>query len=387
LLKQLAAVRREENQLVTSIPDLMVMQEMAKPKPAYVLKRGAYDAPGEEVFADVPAVLGRLPEGAPRNRLGLANWLLDPRNPLMARVTVNRIWQGFFGVGLVETADNFGLQGAQPTHADLLDWLAVTFSRGNPDLATGAMAPWDLKALCRLIVTSRTYRQTTLGEPATVAADPANRWLGRAPARRLTAEMLRDQALSVSGLLAERLGGPSVRPYQPDGLWEVASSSRYETGKGADLHRRSLYTFWKRTVPPPSMLVFDAAERNVCVARRQSTSTPLQALALLNDIQMTEAARFVSQRMLREGGTEVASRVGYAFRLVTGRRAKPAELAILTRLFNEQRQGFAADPEAARKLLAVGETRNEGGWDPADLAAGTMLAQALFNHDEAVMRR
>ncbi|KAB2667797.1 MAG: DUF1553 domain-containing protein [Verrucomicrobia bacterium] len=385
-LEALAAVRREENQKVTGIQDIMVMQEMDAPKPAHVLKRGMYDAPGEAVTADTPAAIGTLPAGEPRNRLGLARWLIDPRHPLMTRVTVNRIWQGFFGRGLVETADNFGIQGSQPTHPDLLDWLAVAFGTGTRDVPGRPIAAWDYKALCRLIVTSETYRQTSATTPELLAVDPDNRLLGRAPARRLTAEMLRDQALLASGLLKERLGGPSVKPYQPDGLWEV-SGGHYDKGRGDDLYRRSLYTYWKRTTPPPAMTVFDAAERSICVARRQSTSTPLQSLALLNDVQITEAARFVAQRMLRDGGADTADRVGYAFRLVTGRRAKPGEIAILRDLFREQREGFAADPESAKRLLAVGETRNAGGLDPADLAAGTVLAQALLNHDESMMRR
>ncbi len=383
----LTAVRREENQWVTSIPDLMVMQEMPSPKPAYVLKRGAYDARGEEVTADTPASMGPFPQDQPRNRLGLARWLLDPRHPLMARVTVNRVWQTFFGKGLVETSDNFGIQGAQPTHPELLDWLAVSFASGSMEVPGQPMAPWDYKALCRLIVTSATYRQSSQVSPALLAMDPANRLLAHAPARRLTAEMLRDQALFAGGLLTEKTGGPSVRPYQPDGLWDVASGGAYNMGKGADLHRRSLYTYWKRTVPPPAMVVFDAAERSVCAVRRQNTSTPLQALALLNDVQLIESARFVSQRMLKEGGADLSARVGYAFRLVTGRTARPRETATLEALFREQREGFAADPESARKLLAVGEMRNGAGIDPADLAAGTVLAEALLNHDESVMRR
>jgi hypothetical protein len=245
-----------------------------------------------------------------------------------------------------------------------------------------------MKALLRLIATSAAYRQSSKPAPELLARDPGNQLLARGPARRLTAEMLRDQALAVSGLFAERFGGPAVKPYQPEGLWDVAMGRpHYDQGKGEALHRRSLYTFWKRTVPHPAMMVFDAADRNVCVVRRQSTGTPLQALALLNDTQVVEAARHVGQRMLREGGGSVEERVGWAFRLVTGRRATAKETAALARLFAEQRELFRSDTKAAAKLLAVGETRNDPALDPADLAAGTVLAQALLNHDEAVMRR
>jgi hypothetical protein len=221
-----------------------------------------------------------------------------------------------------------------------------------------------------------------------LARDPANQLLARGPARRLTAEMLRDQALAVSGLLAGPIGGPSVRPYQPPGLWEIAMGNpSYDQGKGDALHRRSLYTYWKRTVPPPAMVTFDAAERNVCTVRRQSTSTPLQALALLNDTQMVEAARLIGQRMLKEGGRSLSEQVGWAFRLVTGRKPTAKETDVLKHLYTEQRELFATDAEAAQKLLAVGEAKNDTTLNGADLAAGTVLAKALLNHDETVMRR
>jgi hypothetical protein len=388
---ELTQLRREENKLVSGVPDIMVMQEMKKPKPAYVLKRGAYDSPGAEVFADTPKVLPPFPSDQPKNRLGLARWLMEPQNPLTARVTVNRFWQMFFGKGIVETADNFGLQGSQPSHLDLLDWLAVAFSQGSSAINPkhgGPMQPWDVKALCRLIVTSAAYKQSSRATPETLARDPDNRLLARGPAKRLTAEMLRDQALSAGGLLVEKVGGPSVKPYQPDGLWEVAMGNpRYEQGHGDDLHRRSLYTFWKRTVPPPAMVTFDAAERNTCVVRRQSTSTPLQALTLLNDVQITEAARFVAARTLKEAKPGAANRAQYAFRLITDRTPTGRETKILTQLLEEQTNIFARDPAAIKKLLADGETASDPALPPADLAAGTVLAEAIFNHDEAVMRR
>jgi hypothetical protein len=375
---ELTLLRQEQNQLVTSIQDIMVMQEMPQPKRAFILKRGAYDAPADEVFAGTPAALPSLPANAPRNRLGLAQWLTAPENPLFARVTVNRAWQQLFGRGLVETSDNFGTQGSFPSHPDLLDWLAGEFR------AKG----WNMKALLKEIALSATYRQSSIASPDLLARDPDNHLLARGPARRLGAEMLRDQALAVSGLISEHLGGPSVRPYQPEGLWEVAMGNpKYDQGHGDDLHRRSLYTFWKRTVPPPTMITFDAAERNVCVVRRQTTSTPLQALALLNDPQIVESARFVAERLLREGGPTLEDRVSYAFRLVTGRRPTTREVGILVQLFKEQHDLYAAEPDMAAKLIAVGETKNNATLDPADLAAGTVLAKALLNHDEAIMRR
>jgi len=377
--EELHGLRQLENNLVNPIPEAMVMEEMAQPRPAYILKRGAYDAPGERVAAGTPSALPPFPADQPRNRLGLARWLLDANHPLTARVAVNRIWQMMFGQGLVDTSDNFGLQGAFPTHPELLDWLACEF------VGMG----WDMKRLIKLIAMSATYRQSSRAAAELLARDPSNQLLARAPARRLTAEMLRDQALAVSGLLVEKIGGPSVKPYQPEGLWEEIAMGRprYDQGKGDDLHRRSLYTFWKRTVPHPAMITFDAAERNVCVVRRQNTSTPLQALALLNDTQITEAARHVSQRMLKEGGATREDQIAWAFRTVTGRRASARELVILIRLFDEQRSLFAADQQTAAKLLVVGEATNDPALSLVDLAAGTVLAKAILNHDEAVMRR
>jgi hypothetical protein len=378
LTSELNMLRREQSRLINPIPEIEVMEELPQPKPAYILKRGAYDQLGEQVSANTPAVLPPLPPDAPRNRLGLARWLAAPSNPLLARVTVNRAWEMMFGRGIVETVDNFGSRGAVPSHPELLDWLASDFIRSG----------WDYKALLKKIATSATYRQSSKASPELLARDPENNFLARGPARRLSAEMLRDQALADSGLLAEKIGGPSVKPYQPGGLWEIAMGNpKYEQGHGDDLHRRSLYTFWKRTVPPPSMVAFDAAERNVCLAKRQSTSTPLQALSLLNDVQMTEAARFISQRMLQEGGSTLESRIDWAFRLVTSRHPSKDQIKVLEQLFKEQRELFAADQQSASKLLAEGETSNSPALSAIDLAAGTVLAEALLNHDEAIMRR
>jgi hypothetical protein len=394
LQDSLMALRREHNQFVTPIPEAMVMEEMSQPKPAYVLKRGAYDAPGEAVTSNTPSALPAFPKDQVRNRLGLARWLLDPQHPLTSRVSVNRYWQTVFGKGIVETSDNFGSQGAQPTHPELLDWLALEFSQGsqsngaNPAENQDVRKPWDIKQFLRLLVTSATYRQSSTVDRQLLAADPGNQWLARGPSKRLTAEMLRDAALSTSSLLVEKMGGPSVKPYQPPGLWEIAMGSpNYDQGHGADLHRRSLYTFWKRTVPPPSMITFDSSERNVCVAQRQSTSTPLQALALLNDIQIVEAARFAGQRMLKEGGTTDESQVKWLFRTIIGRPASEREAGILVKLYQEQQELFTSDKAQAEKLLKVGETPNDPQMDAIGLASAAVLAEAIYNLDEAIMRR
>jgi hypothetical protein len=377
----LAAARVAESKFVNPIPEMMVMRELETPKPAYVLKRGAYDAPGDEVSARTPAAMPPFPDRLPRNRLGLAEWLLDPEHPLTARVTVNRLWQMLFGKGLVETSDNFGSQGALPTHPELLDWLARDFIAGG----------WDQQRFLKQVVLSSTYRQSSRASAELLARDPHNQLLARGPGRRLTAEQLRDQALFLSGLLVEKVGGPSVKPYQPDGVWDVAMGRpRYDQGKGDDLHRRSLYTFWKRTVPPPAMVAFDAAERNVCIVKRQSTSTPLQALALMNDPQIVEAARFLGQRMLQrptlpEG--DEAARVAWVFRAATSRAPGDREVAILLDLWRGQREWFRKHPDDAKKLLGIGEAKPDPALDPVELAAACLLAQGVLNFDECVMMR
>jgi hypothetical protein len=376
--KQLHALRDEQRKLVEPIPEAMVMEELPAPKPAFVLTRGAYDARGERVTADTPKALPPFPADLPRNRLGLAKWLTRPDHPLTARVTVNRLWQQMFGKGLVETSDNFGSTGTPPTHPELLDWLARDY------VAHG----WDTKRFLKQVTLSETYRRSSRPTPEMVRKDPLNQLLARSPARRLTAEMLRDQALAVSGLLVEKLGGPAVYPYQPEGLWnEAMGRPKYTQSKGPDLYRRSLYTVWKRTAPHPQMTTFDAADRSVCTVRRQSTSTPLQALALLNDPQLVEAARFLGQRMLREGGATTTERAGWVFRTVTGRPPTAKESAILVKLFDGQRAEFAANPKDAEKLLTVGDGKSDAKLDKVELAAAATLALAVLNHDEAVNRR
>ncbi len=388
--KDLRATRREQAKFINPIPEAMTMVELPKPKRAFLLKRGAYDAPGDEVSADTPRMFRPMPKGAPRNRLGLAQWLLQPDHPLMARVTVNRTWQMMFGRGIVETSDNFGSQGAQPANQELLDWLAREFTQPVrlPALDAQPPRPWDMKRLLKLIAMSATYRQSSRAPADLLARDPQNDLLARGPAWRLSAEMLRDQALGLSGLLVEKMGGPSVKPYQPEGIWDIAMGSpRYDQGKGDDLHRRSLYTYWKRTVPPPAMVMFDAADRSYCAARRQSTSTPLQSLALLNDVQQVEAARLLGQRMLKEGGLTADERLTWMFRATTGRNPSARELPVLKRLFDEQRELFTTDEASARKLLAYGEAKNDAALPTPELAAATVVAQSLLNHDAAVVKR
>jgi hypothetical protein len=378
-LDQLASLRREYVKAFDAVPEVMVMEEEPTPRPAFVLERGNYDRRGAKVQPTTPAALPPMAKELPRNRLGLAKWATDPANPLTARVAVNRLWQILFERGLVESADNFGVTGSTPTHPELLDWLAGQF------IASG----WNIKAMLREIALSATYRQSSHATPELRARDPQDLLLGHAPARRLTAEMLRDQALAVSGLLVEKIGGPPVKPYQPAGLWEeiAMGKPKYEQGKGDDLHRRSLYTFLKRTVPPPAMITFDATDRSNCTVRRQATSTPLQALALLNDTQLIETARFIGARMLKEGGATLPEQARFVFRLVTGRTASDREIATLAAAFAEQEEIFGADVPAATQLLSVGEAKADESLPPARLAAATMVASALLNHDEAVMRR
>ena len=378
-LARLAALRRDQIKRYDRVPEVMVMEEMPEPRPAYILKRGGYDERSEEVGPDTPAVLPPFPGDLPRNRLGLAQWATAPDHPLTARVTVNRLWQQLFERGLVESSDNFGVTGGVPTHPELLDWLAVRFVESG----------WDVKSLLRELVLSATYRQSSRADPAVRARDPQNLLLARAPARRLTAEMLRDQALFAAGLLVEKRGGPPVKPYQPPGLWEeiAMGKPKYVQGTGDDLYRRSLYTFLKRTVPHPAMLTFDATDRANCTVKRQATSTPLQALVLLNDPQQLEAARFIGTRMLREGGPSPREQTAFAFRLLASRDATAAELATLTAAYAEQEALFATDPAGAAAVLSVGESPADPALPADRLAAASLVASVLLNHDEVTTRR
>ncbi|MCS6952199.1 MAG: DUF1553 domain-containing protein [Bryobacterales bacterium] len=379
---ELKALEREKEELMKTIPTVMVMEELPEPRETWVLGRGDYRNKVEKVEPGVPAVLPPLPEGAPRNRLGLARWLVDPAHPLTARVAVNHFWQMYFGTGLVKTAEDFGSQGEPPSHPELLDWLATEFVR------TG----WDVKRLQRLIVTSATYRQSSRMTPELLQKDPENRLLARGPRFRLPAEMIRDNALAVSGLLNREMYGRAVFPYQPKNLWEdiafgdVYSAQKYVQSHGQDLYRRSLYIFWKRTAPPPTMLLFDAPDREKCIARRPRTNTPLQALALWNDATYVEAARALATRMLREGGQDTASRIRYGFRLVTGRTPAPKELRAVARVVEKSLPRFRSQPEAAKQFLAVGQFPVDDRLSAPELAAWTAAASVLLSMDETITK-
>jgi hypothetical protein len=371
--------KQAEAALRESIPTTLVMQEMDKPRKAHVLARGQYDHPGETVQSGVPAALSAWPANAPKNRLGLARWLVSPDNPLTARVAVNRLWQQCFGEGLVRTVNDFGSQGEAPTHPELLDWLALRFMQSG----------WDVKALLKLILMSETYRQSSQFTVCGSPLDPANRWLARGPSFRLSAEMVRDQALFVSGLLVPKIGGPSVRPYQPPGLWEAVSYNGEETytaDSDEGLWRRSLYSFWKRQSPPPALLTFDSPTREKCTVRRARTNTPLQALVLLNDETYVEAARALAAWALTQKGAD-DSRLTLAFRRVTSRMPAADEIATLTKLLHSQRTRFAVHRDEATKLIAIGASKHGHELDPVELAAWTVTLHTLFNLDETITRR
>ncbi|MBL8797643.1 MAG: PSD1 domain-containing protein [Planctomycetia bacterium] len=381
LHKELASLDKEKKDLDAAIPMTMVMADLPKPRDTFVLIRGAYDKKGEKVTAGVPEVFPPLPTDAPLNRLGLAQWLTDPKHPLTARVAVNRFWQQYFGRGLVKTSEDFGLQGEWPSHPELLDWLAVEFIESG----------WDIKALQKLMVMSATYQQGSEVSPELLKRDPENMLLGRGPRFRLDAEVVRDSALYLSGLLHEQIGGRSVKPYQPPGIWEAigfngSTTREYKRESGTALYRRSLYTFWKRTAPPPSLMAFDAPSRENCVARRARTNTPLQALVLMNDEQYVEAARNLAERMMTNGGATPAERLAFGFRLATSRKPTEKETEVLLKLYDKQLTRFQGSPEAANKLLAVGESKRNATLDAAEHAAYTMSANLILNLDETISK-
>ena len=376
----LTEARGKENEIMSGLPEVMAMRDLPEPRPTYMLDRGQYDAPTVRVERATPISVLPFSDDLPRNRMGLAQWLTDPGNPLFARVTVNRYWQLYFGNGLVSTPDDFGSQGALPTHPELLDWLAVAFVDMD----------WDVKALQKLIVTSAAYRQRSVAGPDLLERDPDNTLLARGPNYRMPAEMIRDHALAASGLLVDEIGGPPVRPYQPAGLWKelaTRNATEYKEDEGDNLYRRSMYTIWKRTTPPPSMMNFDASERNICTVRRQSTSTPLQALVLLNDPQYVEASRLLAERLLREEQGGVHAQIAMGYRLLTSRLPDAEEVDLLAGLYEEELQAFASDRRSALDLLAVGEQPRDERLDPAQLAALTVVANTMMNFDEAVIKR
>jgi hypothetical protein len=378
--QRIGELRQGISDLENGWPVTLVMEERDQPRPTFILKRGSYQQPTDPVSADTPACLPPFGSELPRNRLGLARWLMDPANPLPARVLVNRWWQLCFGTGLVRTSEDFGLQGEPPTHPELLDWLASEWIRSG----------WNVKHLLRLIVTSETYRRDSRTTPAARARDPENRYLSHGPRFRLSAEAIRDQALAASGLLVDRLGGPSVKPYHPPGLYEqvVAGSGpeTYVMDHGASLYRRTLYTYWKRSVPNPGLLLFDRPFRETCTVRRARTSTPLQALNLLNDPTYVEAARQLAERMVREGGSTPEMRIGFGFRCLLARPARPAELAVLMAGWQRALKSFQKDPEAAAEWLRFGESRSALQIPSADLAAYATVASTLLNLDETVTK-
>jgi Protein of unknown function (DUF1553)/Protein of unknown function (DUF1549)/Concanavalin A-like lectin/glucanases superfamily/Planctomycete cytochrome C len=375
--KQVLDLEQQRAHMIDTFPTVMVMQDMPDPRETHLLLRGAYDRPGEKVDPGVPAILTPLPKDAPANRLGLARWITDPSNPLTARVAVNRFWQNTFGIGLVKTVEDFGSQGEWPENLNLLDWLATEFVR------TG----WDMKAIQKTIVMSATYRQASKTTPEMQQRDPENRLLARGPRVRLSAEMVRDQALAVSGLLVDKIGGPSVKPYQPAGLWkDLSGGADYKPDTGEGLHRRSLYTYWKRTAPPPMMMNFDAAGREACVVRELRTNTPLQSLNLMNDVTYLEAARKMAERMMREGGTTPTQRIAYGFELATARQPDRRESEILQSSFNYYRDSFQSDPKTASKYLAQGEAPRDATLDERELAAYATLANMMLNLDATVTK-
>ncbi|MFN7929757.1 MAG: DUF1553 domain-containing protein, partial [Blastocatellia bacterium] len=385
--RQWQDLKRQKTTLEAEFPTLMVMQELPQSRPAYLLRRGAYDLPTEKVARAIPATL-QFPAltTPPANRLELARWLVHPDNPMTARVTVNRFWQMMFGTGLVKTAEDFGAQGELPSHPELLDWLATEFQQPTTDQQTPTT--WNIKALLKTIVMSATYRQSAKLNPK--SDDPDNRLLARGPRLRLSADMIRDQALLVSGLLVEKLGGPSVKPYQPAGLWKdmvFSNMTNYPQDKGEGLWRRSLYTYWKRTVLNPSMLVFDATAREFCNVRETRTNSPLQALNLMNDVTYVEAARLLAERMLKEGGATPEARLSWAFRALTSRWPDELERKTLRDNLTSQLTYFRQHPAEAERLLTLGERRNDKALNVAEVAAYATTASLLLNLDEVITKQ
>lgn len=373
----LTFINKKENKPV----QVMVMKDSSIVRPTHVLIRGAYDVPGEQVDFQVPeAVYPFDTTRFPKNRLGLARWLTDKGHPLTSRVFVNRIWQEFFGQGIVKTSGDFGMQGELPTHPELLDWLAVDFMENG----------WDVKRLVKQIVTSSTYQQSAEVTDRKLAIDPENKYLSRAPRLRLPSEFVKDHVLASSGLLVLEIGGPSVKPYQPDGIWELSTSGRgvlanYVQDHGDKLYRRGMYNFIKRTVPPPVMLMFDASNRDQCEVRRIATNTPLQALIMMNDPTVLEASRVLAERLMMES-LDTEERIAKAIRLILSRRGTDKEMEILTSFFEEEKVHYAADHGEARSRLDVGEFKHEPIKDVAATAAMMQVVSTLYNMDEAITK-
>ena len=383
--------KKQRMEAADKSPTVMVMRE-GPARDAFRLTRGEYDKRAEKVTAGLPVALPPMPDGAPMNRYGLAQWVVSPTNPLTARVWVNRAWERFFGVGLVKTSENLGSQADFPSHPDLLDWLAAEFMQPTSEQKVNGQPAqrWDMKAMHKLIVMSAAYRQSSALNKALAEKDPENRLVARGPRFRLSGEVLRDQALAMSGLLVERIGGPSVKPYMPEGVWDETTRygdlRNYKHDAGDGLYRRSMYTIWKRTAAPPSMLIFDAPNREICTVKRSRTNTPLQALSLLNEITYVEAARKLGERMIAKGGTTADERVKYGFQLVTSREPTVIELKVLMDGLQSDLSRFREKKSEAEKLLTFGESKAANNTDPAEVAAYALTANVLLNLDEVVTR-
>lgn len=377
IAKLLETKRKEREDFQNSIPVAMTMQEMDKPRDTFLLVRGNFQIKGDKVSPAAPRNLFAANDELPGNRLGLAKWLVHPDNPLTSRVTVNHFWQQIFGTGIVKTAEDFGSQGEWPSHPELLDWLATEFVRSD----------WDVKAMMRLIVTSATYRQDSEVSDDLLEKDPDNRLLARFPRLRLEAEAVRDNAMAISGLLNAKIGGPSVYPYQPPGLWEAVAfegTRAWEQSKGADNYRRGLYTYWRRSIPYASFVTFDAPTRETCTVRRPRTNTPLQALATMNDPVYVEASRSLASRILKDGGKEVADKLRYAFKVSLSRAPTKKELQILTATYHRELKQFEKDRPAANQLIHVGVSEPPNNADVCELATWTVIGNILLNLDEAI---
>jgi len=377
-------LKKEENELkilrtkladsIENVQELMVMREMSTPKKTFLLKRGNYDMPGEQVFPNTPTSILPYSKNLPKNRYGLAQWLTSPDNPLTARVAVNRLWQNFFGIGLVKTSEDFGNQGEMPSHLELLDWLAVSFMESG----------WDVKKLNKMIVMSATYRQDSRASKEAQEKDPENRLLSHGPAYRMPAEMIRDNALMASGLLNPKIGGKSVKPYQPEGLWEINNTS-YTQDKGADVYRRSLYIVVKRSVPNPTLSTFDATSRSYCIIRRQKTNTPLQALVTLNDPTFLEAAKVLGVQMTKLNSNTEA--IAQTYRKLTGRQVQPKELELLSTLQQAELKKFRRNPEKQKGWLNAGQYTVDKTMDSATIAANAVVASTILNSDATLTKR
>jgi hypothetical protein len=379
LTSKLAEVGKMQEAIKSRAVITHVMQEKPEEAMAHILFRGEYDQRRDQVKPETPAFLPTFPSELPHNRLGLAQWLLRPEQPLTARVTVNRFWQEVFGNGLVRSTGDFGGMGENPSHPELLDWLAVDFRESG----------WDVKRLFKMLVTSATYRQAAVITPVKLEKDPHNKLLSRGPRFRMDAEMVRDYALASSGLLTRKIGGPSVRPYQPEGVWEAvampgSNTREYKQDTGENLYRRSMYTFWKRAAPPASMDIFNAPTREVCIVRRERTNTPLQALVTLNDPQFIEAARQLATRAIHEGGAKPDDRVDFLARRLLARPLSAAELKVVRTSLDQLLGFYEKHADDAKQLLAVGESKPDAKIEPQQLAAWTMLTNELMNLDEVL---